>query len=418
MNESNNRGSPPEGPSGPESAGRPRSYWEVVSRRHWLLVGVFAAVTALVFLAGTRERPLYRSSATLLLSQDGLAADPSHLFGQPAGILNRRPNLANHIELLKSYALAERVRATLPDSLGAALERWAGPDVAAGLQRGVAVRPVRDADMVRLNVVAPRPELARALAAAYVDAYRSLSLERSRADINAVKDFVRSQLEVVGWRLDSAETALERYKRASRITDLSAETRALVDRQTSLLALHEQARAERTGCEHELAWLTGLLDSSGLAMGVSLDNTARPVLAGLRAELCRLEAERTNLLIQGYADTSLRVRTLAGRIAALKPRLGAEAAAFLTPAGAADGTGRAEEVAARVATLRSELARLRAAEAALDRGRAACDDDLRLLPVRERTLARMTRNVEVDRQVHALLAQRYEETRIQEAGRL
>ena len=46
-------------------------YWDMLMRRHLLLVGVFCGVTALVFLVGSRQRPQYQASATLLLSLDG-----------------------------------------------------------------------------------------------------------------------------------------------------------------------------------------------------------------------------------------------------------------------------------------------------------------------------------------------------------
>ncbi len=403
-----------------------RAYWDTLLRRRWLLIGTFAACVLLVFLAGFREPPLFRANATLLVNQDGITADPAYLLGQPSGTLSRRPNLANHIELLKSYALAERVLQTITARCSTADASAARrqlslinlTDPAASLVRWVSARPVRDADMIRLSVVAPDPELARTLCAAYVDAYQEMNLERTRADISAVKSFVSSQLAVVGARLDSAEAALESFKRAQRLVDLPEETRALVERQTRLLATYEQTRAEREACEKELGWLASMLTGSTESLGAGIDRVALPVVAGLRAELSRLETEKAGLLIQGYADTSLRVRTIEARISALKHRLEGEAVGLFTPSGAVDGTRIVQDAGSRVAELRSQLARLRAAEAELKRTCDSYDLALNSLPAQERTLARLTRNLEVDRQVHTLLAQRYEETRIQEAGRL
>lgn len=406
--------------------GSVRAYWDTLVRRQGLLIGVFAISVLLVFLAGLRERPLFRASATLLVNQDGITADPSYLLGQHSGAMNRRPNLANHIEMLKSYALAERVLQTVaarcstadPSRLARQLSLISQADPAAALARWVSARPVRDADIVRLSIVAPDPDLCRTLCAAYIDAYQEMNLERSRTDISAVKSFVSSQLTVVGARLDSAEAALEAFKRANRLVDLPEETRALVERQTRILALYEQTRSERAGCEQELSWLAGMLAGSGGSLEVGIDKVALPVVSGLRAELSRLETEKAGLLIQGYADTSLRVRTIESRINALKPRLDREAAGLFTPSGAIDGTRMVQDAGSRIAELKSQLARLQATEAALKR---TCDNyelSLNSLPAQERTLARLTRNLEVNRQVHALLAQRYEETRIQEAGRL
>lgn len=391
-------------------------YWDMVTRRHWLLLGVFAAVSLAVFTFGARQRPVYQSSATLLVSQEGAAQDPLSLFSAAAGGLAKRPVLVNHIEMLKSYAIAQLVYQSLGETDQAAVRRETRADPALTIQRGLTVRPVRDADIISLSVRAPSPVLARTLAAAYVAAYRAFNLDRSRADISAIKDFVGVQLEVVGARLDSAELRLQEYKQANSITDLSEETRATVDRQTQVLALYEQTRSEREGVERELGYVSERLDSAGAGKGIALDDISSPMVASLGAELSRLEAERTGLLVNGYSATSFRIKALSERIGQMKSGLESELSRFVRSPG--DGAGLVEQLHARAVELEPERQRLRASEATLAGVVESYDGTLRSLPSRERSLARLQRNVEVDRQVHMLLAQRYEESRIQEAGRL
>ena len=393
-------------------------YWELVTRRQWLLAGVFAGVAALVFFVGARQRPVYQSSATLLVSQDGPSSDPMYLFGAASGaMLAKRPVLVNHIEILKSYTIARMVYDGLPADAQQKLAGETRGDPALLLQRLVSVRPVRDADIVRLSVSASSPALAQDMAGGYVDAYRRFNLNRSRADVSAIKDFVGAQLEVVGARLDSAEYRLEQYKKAHSIVDIAEETRATVDRQTQVLALFEQTRSQREGVERELAYVTSRLDSTSQGKGVSLSNTSSPMVMNLRNELARLEVERTGLLVNGYSTASFRVKALADRINLMKDQLEQALSGFIT-AGTADAAGTVQQLFARSAELEPERERLRAAEGALAAVVESYDGALRLLPERERSLARMTRDVEVGRQVHMLLAQRYEEARIQEAGRL
>jgi tyrosine-protein kinase Etk/Wzc len=392
-------------------------YWDMLVRRHLLLIGVFCGVAALVFLVGSRQRPQYQASASLLVSQEESASDPMSLFSNATG-LGRRPILVNHLEILKSYAIARMVFDTLSEEVQQQVQAGTRGDPALWLQRSLSVRPVRDADIIRLSVLAPSPELARILAAAYVAAYRAFNLNRSRADVSAIREFVGAQLLVVGARLDSTERGLEAYKKANRIVDITEETKATVERQTQVLALLAQARAEREGVEHEVSFLTSQGDSSGQGIGVNLENTSSPLVSDLRSELSRLEVERTNLLVQGYGSASPRVKALGDRVAAMKVQLGQQLVRFATPAGAVDGVGRVQAFFARLAELEPEQVRLRASEATLAAAAEAYEGELRSLPVRERALARLTRDVDVDRQVHVLLAQRYEEARIQEAGRL
>lgn len=398
----------------PESSG----WFETLVRRHELAIGLFLAVAAVSFIAVVRERPIYQSSATLLVNSDRPSADPGLLFGTQTGLLSRRPNLANHIEIIRSHTLARMVLDTLPADLREVLTRRRGADPAAALARDVAARPVRDADMIRLSVRAGTPELARTLALAYVDAYQTFALERGRADISAVKEFVRSQLDVVSGRLDSVELALESYKRANRVTNLSEETRTLIERQAQLLGLYERTRAERAGREEQLRLLLAGLGADGRQPQPEFSAAAAPAVAGLRDELARLEAERTNLLVQGYADSSPRIAAISRRAQVVKEQLRAAFAAFLAPAEPAEGLTGLADVADRIGETRAELVRLEASEQSLTEVVTDCDRRLSQLPLRERELARLARDVEVDRQVHSLLAQRYEETRIQEAGRL
>lgn len=391
-------------------------YWDLVMRRQWLLIGVFVAVTLAVFAFGARQRPVYQSSATLLVSQDGAAQDPLYLFSGAAGGLAKRPVLVNHIEMLKSYAIAQLVYQSLGADDQAAVRRETKSDPALVVQRCLTVRPVRDADIILLSVQAPSPALARSLAAAYVSAYRAFNLDRSRADISAIKDFVGTQLEVVGARLDSAEVRLEEYKKANSIVDLSEETRSTVDRQTQVLSMYEQTRAEREGVERELGYIAERLDSAGQGKTIALDDLSSPMVANLRSELSRLEAERTGLVVYGYTATSFRVKALSERVDQMKGRLESELGRFVGSSG--DGVGLVEQLHARAIELEPERQRLRASEATLAGAIENYDGALRALPGRERSLARLQRNVEVDRQVHMQLAQRYEESRIQEAGRL
>jgi tyrosine-protein kinase Etk/Wzc len=386
-------------------------YWDVIVRRHVLLAGVFFGVTALVFFAGSRQRPQYQSSASLLVTQDGSAADPMSLFSSATGMA-KRPILVNHIEVLKSYTIARMVFDTLPAEVQEQVRAGAKGDPVLWLMRSLSVRPVRDADIIRLSVTAGTAEMSRTLAAAYVDAYRTFNLERSRADVSAVREFVGAQLGVVGARLDSTERKLQDYKQSHRVSDITEETKATVERQTDVLSFLEQTRAERAGVEHQVSFLTGKADSSGL------DNTSSPLVSDLRGELARLEAERTNLLVQGFDATSPRVKALAERVGAVKQELGREVGRFVSAAGAVDGAQRVSALYSRLSELEPEQERLRASEVVLAAAAEQYESELSALPVRERALARLTRDVDVDRQVHMLLSQRYEEARIQEAGRL
>ncbi|HDQ99631.1 MAG TPA: polysaccharide biosynthesis tyrosine autokinase, partial [candidate division WOR-3 bacterium] len=389
-----------------------RQYLDLLQRRVWLLTAVFAALLIGSF-AWLASRPaVYQSSTSFLARDDGRGGMRVELFGDGRSGLSRGPNLANHIELLRSRTLAQLVLDSAGPGLRARFEA-ANLGVAERLRRAIAVRPVRDADVVRLAVRAPDPELAREIAAGYVRAYGDFTLSSSRADVSAVREFVQGQLAVVAARLDTAERRLEEYKHTEGVTDLGQETRVLVERQSRTLARHEQAQARRFELEREAGWLRDEVAAAGVAPAALLDSSVRPALTRLEGEVSELEAERTGLLRQGYEENSPRVRALAERSAAARAEFGRELARVgLTP-----GPGRVGEAVERLAVVNAELAAAREAERVLAGHVADAERELAGLPGRERVLAGLEREVEVNRLVFSLLAQRHEEARIQEAGR-
>ncbi|MCL6465558.1 MAG: polysaccharide biosynthesis tyrosine autokinase [candidate division WOR-3 bacterium] len=385
-------------------------YLDLINRRFGFFLVLFTSSALLVFIASQTVRPLYQSSATILVNRTTSTTGAEFIFNPSAGSFSARPNLANHIEIIKSRTLAQLVLDTLSEAQRTELQRYVTNDPVVELVNSLTVRAVRDADILKLSVNAPTRELARALALAYVDAYQAWTLERNRADIRAVREFVATQLAGISTRLDSAEQALEKYKRTVGSTDLSAQAQALIERQSTVLSLYERTNAELAGLKKELALLPNL-DST--AADNRAPGTNLPLLASITAQLTTLETERTGLIIQGYDTLSPRLQELSKRVDELKTRL---TALFLNE----DPTSikSLPEVAARRASIATEITRLEAQRNVLKATIAHYDQELNRLPTEERQLARLTRDVEVARQVHSLLELKLEEARIQEAGRL
>ncbi|MGQ9678671.1 MAG: GumC family protein [bacterium] len=385
-------------------------YLDIINRRLGLFLTILLTSAGLIFIFSQTTRPVYQSSATILVNRTASTAGAEFIFNPTAGGFSARPNLANHIEIIKSRTLAQLVLDTLPEDLRNEFLRYVPKDPVTELVNGLSVRAVRDADILKLSVSAPTRQLARALAASYVDAYQAWTLERNRADIRAVREFVATQLDGISTRLDAAEQKLESYKRHAGNTDLSAQAKALIERQSAILSLYERNTAELAGLQRELELLQTFDSTTTDASAPGID-LAR--LNSLNNQLARLEIERTNLIIQGYDTASPRLQQLNERIEEIKTLL--TATRLSTNPNALQSV---PEVAARRATVVTEISRLEAGLNTLSKTIAYYDAELARLPTEERQLARLTRDVEVARQVHSLLELKFEEARIQEAGRL
>lgn len=395
-------------------------YLDVLLRRKWLALGVFLGVLLLTGLFIARTRPVYEAKATLMAATRNAGDILSG--ATEAYVRLNRPSIANNVELLRSWTMAEMVARSLPDTVVRSIARARGEAAAielspAALQSMVTVRPVRDADVIQLAVSARTPAAAVAVANGYLDTYEQYDLDQSRTDVSAIRQFIERQLTIVGGRLDSAERSLQRFKSSHRLADLDAETRALIDRHSHLATMYQQEATEVEGHEAELAHVEDLIDQEGQGMGDKLGSISSPVVANLKATLNQLEVQKINLIIQGFGETSERVKGLDRQIDDARARLRSESQVLIDQQGFVDPVGRLKDLFDTALTLGTELAASRARLDALREALNRSDAALARLPETERMLARLTRDVETDRRVYSLLSERYEEARIQEVGR-
>jgi tyrosine-protein kinase Etk/Wzc len=408
-------------------------YLDSLFRRRWILVGVALAVFGLTLLITARTRPRYESNATLMVEPGN--KDDFLSQGRGAALLSlNAPRIANHVELLKSLSLAEQVAERLPDSLVQELLRRPAsggrheganpqletriPGLAKRLQAMVTARPVRDADIVQIRITAPSPGLALAVANLYALTYQDYNLDLSRADVSAIRQFIEGQLDVVGRRLDSSEQSQERFKRTNHFVDLDAETKALIERQSSVIALYQQTSTESQGNAAQLDYVRSQIEQESRGMTSKLEDIASPLVANLKATLDQLGVERANLLVQGYPENSARIQSLTRQTDEIRHQLAQESERLIRTQGFIDPVGRLKDLHQSALVLETQLASDQTRAAVLGTATADYDAALRQLPTAERQLARLTRNLETDRRVYSLMSERYEEARIQEVGRI
>jgi len=380
-------------------------YVGMLARRKWLALGIFFAVLALTIVSVVRTQPFFQARATFMVTSRN---EGSVLAGYPL-LGSKANNVDNCIELLRSRSMAETVAARMPDSVKLA---------AGDLQKMVSARQVRETDVVELVATAPSRASAIAAANAYLETYQQYDLDQNRAEVSATRQFIENQLGVVGPRLDSSEKSLEQFKTTHQLADLSAETQALIGRQSELAATYQQVEAEIQANEAQLAYVQSQIDQTGEGMAGKLEGISSPVITSLQGSLNQLEVERTNLMIGGFGQNSQRVRDLDRQIDSTRAQLGTAMRSLITQQGFADPVGQLGAKFESALTLKTGLAASRARKQALASAISNYNAQIARLPQTERILAGLVRDAETGRRVHSLLSERYEETRIQEAGRL
>jgi tyrosine-protein kinase Etk/Wzc len=380
-------------------------YLGMLVRRKWLALGVFLAVIGLTVVSIVRTRPVFQARATFMVTSrnEGNLLAGASFYNPGAGNY-----VTNCLELLRSRSLAEKVAEGMPDSM----------KLSGARQATVAARQVGQTDIIELVATGPSRSSAITAANAYLDAYQQYDLDQSRAEVSATKKFIEDQLASVGPRLDSSERSLEQFKTTHQMVDLSSETQALIGRQSALAAGYQQVQTEIRATEAQLAYIQSQIDQAGEGMSSKLEGIASPVITSLQGSLNQLEVEKTNMMIGGFSQTSERVRDLDRQIDSTRAQLGTALRSLITQQGFVDPAGQLGARFESAVTLKTGLAAAEARREALASELSRYDAQIARLPETERVLAGLTRDAETGRRVQSLLSERYEETRIQEAGRL
>jgi succinoglycan biosynthesis transport protein ExoP len=381
-------------------------YLGMLARRKWLAIGLFFVVMGLTVMSIVRTQPVFQARATFMVTP----RDAGSVLAGGYPVYNPNYNyVANCIELLRSRSMAEKVAEGMPDSL----------KLPAGtLQAMVAARQVRETDVIEIVAAGPSRAAAVSAANAYLETYKQYDLDQNRAEVSATREFIENQLALVGPRLDSSEKNLEQFKTSHQMANLDAETQAIIGRQSGVAAAYQQLEAEIKANEAELAYVQNQIDQAGEGMTGKLEGIGSPLITSLQGNLNQLEVEKTNLMIGGFSQTSDRVRDLDKQIDSTRAQLGTALRSLITQQGFVDPVGQLGAQFESALTLKTGLAASKARKEFLASALSSYDAQIARLPETERILAGLTRDAETGRRVHALLSERYEETRIQEAGRL
>ncbi|MCU0610670.1 MAG: polysaccharide biosynthesis tyrosine autokinase [Candidatus Eisenbacteria bacterium] len=396
-------------------------YLGILWHRKWLMLAVFAVIFSLAAIRTYRTSPLFQAAATLMFEQTE-REELLKLYPQPLYYQDSR--IANQIEILKSRQMRDRVAASVPDSLVPYAKMVDPTDTttihARQLVRWIAMtaEPIKDTDLIAIMVTSPSPVLSTAFANLYVDVFQREDLDQGRKDVSAMRRFIEEQLSVVGRRLDLAEIGLEEFKKEQRFIDLSTETSALIGQQSNLAALLATTSTEQEGIQARLVYIRSQIDEESAGMSGKLESISSPMLVNFKAQLDQSEVERANLLMQGYTDESAKIQLLNRQIGDIRAKLALESKRLLESGGIIEPVGRLRSLWESALELEIDLTSVNARKSIVEAALTDLRAKLRNLPEVERTYAKLTRDVEADRAVYAMLSQRYEDARIQEAGRV
>ena len=326
----------------------------LVLRARWRTVAVtWAAIVAVALAISAALPPRYEATATLLADMNG--PDPVAAQGgfRPAGSLST--HMATQVDILKSEEVAiGAVRIVGLDRDPEWRDQWQRRTggrgsfeswLATRVLRGLDVRPSRDSNVMTIGYTAKDPELAAAIANAFVSSYLEASLRLRVDPAKQFNAFFAERAKALRDQLDAAKAHLSEYEKKNGVLlgGEDVEAGRLAELTSQLVALQD-AVAEAANARKE----------ADAAPGDMREVRNDPEVAALTAEAVRIEGRLAELRTQ-FGEQHHSIITAERSLADVKKRL---EVAMRRAAGSFD------------AAVKVNRARLAEAQAAVERQRA------------------------------------------------
>jgi succinoglycan biosynthesis transport protein ExoP len=292
-----------------ESSGLDFAHIFSILRRRWkIMLLVFSAVLMISIYFGSKELPIYESSATLEIA----STDSSNVFQGVPGFnrQSERGNMATQLALLQSGQLRQRAVKRLP------------PDEQKRLGEVVSVEAslVQDTNLLLVKVQSLNPKLSAEYANAICNEYIDSSQVNNRKRSTGAISYVEDQLQIVRKDLEKAQSRLTEYKKKTGIFSVDSQAEALGSRVYEVKAALEESQTERAATIARLGVAQQMLASVPKGNVVPGGLTRNEQAVELQARLGELDIERQSAL-EEFTPTSYRVKSIDTQIAATKRRL-------------------------------------------------------------------------------------------------
>lgn len=428
-----------------------QDYLSIIYRGRWIIIISFLAVMISTIYFTFTAKPVYESSATVMIKQEGSVQQQLFDVGS---FMKQETMINNQREILTSRTLAEMVIKKLQNSPYAdSLEVLGnGPDskrksfmglilslfkkgnknepepfnnLVRNFREGViTVLPKRDTDIIELKAKAGTPFEAALIANTWMEAYRELDINESRSEVTGVRQFLQEQLEKVQKELAVSEEALKEYKEKEGVTALTAETEQLIQNLAQFESLYRSAQTDLQANEKRLEYLKEQLGEN--KKNFLSSNLSSPVIEELQKQMGQLIADiaayRQQIESSSLSDNKKYLSLLQekeSRLKGIQSKIVEEKKKIIeTGMGSLNPMAVSETLLTNILTLETENTALKARTRELRSIVRQYNKRLNKLPDKSLRLARLTREATVNNNIFMMLRTKYEENRIAEAGQI
>ncbi len=401
-------------------------YLRIILRGRWIILSSFLLVLGTTTYFTYKMEPVYQAATTVMIEDKGRLEQSA--FGL-SGLMNTQTMIANQVEVIKSRTLAERVLESLEISPYRESLRILADFNANGnpisyesklnaLRHSIVADPITDTDIIVVKVTANSSFEASYLANVVADEFYRMNLEFSKEDVGEVRRFLESQLDSIRSKLALSEEALKQYKESHKLVALDEETAKLVE-QTAVFRAHLN-EAEANLHEQELALENLKKKHSETKSNLVEDviNISPPMIVELQEKIAEKQPLIANLIAKASPGYETVIREVEREIEEAKKTLMEEAHKIANSGlSSIDPLKTSQDLFDKILQADINIKSISARVEALNTVVESYESQLESIPEKNLELVRLMRQAELQEKIYLLRSQKYEESRIAEAGK-
>jgi capsular exopolysaccharide synthesis family protein len=430
-----------------------KEIWRIIRSSRKAIAIIASVVFMLTIYFTWTTHPVYQATTVVMIKES--QTDPSS-FVFDFGMNKSQQRLQNEIEVLKSYNLHEQVvngliedgsadelalfgtrykrqRYRLQDTFFSWVGKTPKPVISPGrltfperigvvesLRENTRIATVREADVLKISVSSLDSTDAVFLANRISSMYGSLDLAGGQGELHFVLTFLDSQITKYEKRLATVEDELQEFQSGNQIYALDGSAELLLNDLTTYESIYYTNIAELEVAQERVTYLKGQLSESEKALMEEITNTNNPMIVALRGKIAELEAQKVQQMVdEGWSDQSLQARDYERRISEMKKKLtGITETLILSGWSEEDPFAASQEIFNKIVEQEVEVHSSRSRAAEYKKLVDQMSDRLTSLPIQTLQYARLERDLKLNESLYLTMKQKYEESRITEAGQL
>lgn len=406
-----------------------RDYFVIVNRHKWLIFAALVVTLASTILYLSRTKPMYKTSAKLLIGQEKTELSLFKELGF-LGQAGLSEEMETYCELLKTHRIMREVvdntqlhrllhRPGNAISLGSSAvrsdidEEMGIRQATKELQDMVQIGPVRNTRIIEVTVSGTDPVMVTDLANELANVFIKSNLQNMKGEAKVAYDFISGQLKQVQEKLRNAEEKLRRFKEKESVIELTEEAKITLEKLSVVEANYNTAIAQRQETEARLEATRRELEKQTKTIISSTTIVENPLVRQLKSQLYDFEADLAGLL-DLYPEDASEVRQVKTRISQTKEKLAREVERIVTNETSSINPIH-QTLVTRLMQLESDAiaygAMAEAQKIFIEQYRSEVDQ----LPSKELQLARLTRDKNVSDQTYMMLMQHRQEAQFAQA---